>query len=489
MATALRTTRSRRADAPDCAGGTGTSPERFRELLFEALDDPATAREAARKLLLPAFPTLGGSCTMAAAVSSGDFGSACGFGNFTFSQSKVAIGTTTTPEGGLTVHSTGTSGRIMSSVPLAASNFADLSAGTNSSTSSTNLLGHFRFTVDSTGPLKSSLLIYVNTGNSALAALKITNTGQLGIGTTSPLVKLDVRGSNLKATTAAFENILEAASTDSSNPLTLRAGIKTDATASNRYGAIEVDDAGTKRPLTLQPLGGNVGVGTTNPLAKLHVKSAGEGIWVEDDLGKGHIGFVQTGETSARTILYRGGQPCNATPPGQPDITILRNFPQPNTTDSCVVWTIFKVWAPSGAVANDREATLTLSRGDNDEEFMDVYNNGYSTETQYGIRIQKRGTGIYRDFVIDKWDGSGSKVGLLIIKTETGNVGVGNSSPNFVLHTSGAAVALGAPSSAPTDANLNNSNISFWLDETGNNLKVRVKYSSGTLKTATIALT
>jgi len=274
---------------------------------------------------------------MAAAVSSGDFGSACGFGNFTFSQSKVAIGTTTTPEGGLTVHSTGTSGRIMSSVPLAASNFADLSAGTNSSTSSTNLLGHFRFTVDSTGPLKSSLLIYVNTGNSALAALKITNTGQLGIGTTSPLVKLDVRGSNLKATTAAFENILEAASTDSSNPLTLRAGIKTDATASNRYGAIEVDDAGAKRPLTLQPLGGNVGVGTTNPLAKLHVKSSGEGIWVEDDLGKGHIGFVQTGETSARTILYRGGQPCNATPPGQPDITILRNFPQPNTTDSCGV--------------------------------------------------------------------------------------------------------------------------------------------------------
>jgi len=239
----------------------------------------------------------------------------------------------------------------------------------------------------------------------------------------------------------------------------------------------------------LQPLGGNVGIGTTNPLAKLHVKSSGEGIWVEDDLGKGHIGFVQTAETSARTILYRGGQPCNATPPGQPDITILRNFPQPNTTDSCVVWTIFKVWAPSGAVANDREATLTLSRGDNDEEFMDVYNNGYSTETQYGIRIQKRGTGIYRDFVIDKWDGSGSKVGLLIIKTETGNVGVGNSSPNFVLHTSGAAVALGAPSSAPTDANLNNSNISFWLDETGNNLKVRVKYSSGTLKTATIALT
>ena len=45
-----------------------------------------------------------------------------------------------------------------------------------------------------------------------------------------------------------------------------------------------------------------------------------------------------------------------------------------------------------------------------------------------------------------------------------------------------------AKSSAPTDGDMFNSSICFYLDEAGNNLKVRVKYSDGTLKTATIAL-
>jgi hypothetical protein len=50
------------------------------------------------------------------------------------------------------------------------------------------------------------------------------------------------------------------------------------------------------------------------------------------------------------------------------------------------------------------------------------------------------------------------------------------------------AVFLSADPAAPVDADLANSNISFYLDEAGNNLKVRVKYSNGTLKTATVPL-
>ncbi|OGZ79328.1 MAG: hypothetical protein A2360_01400 [Candidatus Staskawiczbacteria bacterium RIFOXYB1_FULL_32_11] len=89
--------------------------------------------------------------------------------------------------------------------------------------------------------------------------------GKLGIATASPLTKLDARRASAKATTAAFENIIQAASSDAANPLTLRMGIKTDATATNRYGAIEVDDAGVKRNLALQAGGGKVGIGTTTP--------------------------------------------------------------------------------------------------------------------------------------------------------------------------------------------------------------------------------
>jgi hypothetical protein len=52
----------------------------------------------------------------------------------------------------------------------------------------------------------------------------------------------------------------------------------------------------------------------------------------------------------------------------------------------------------------------------------------------------------------------------------------------------GNRIIVGAAAAAPTDADLMNGSISFWLDEVGNNLKVRAKYSGGTLKTATIAL-
>lgn len=48
---------------------------------------------------------------------------------------------------------------------------------------------------------------------------------------------------------------------------------------------------------------------------------------------------------------------------------------------------------------------------------------------------------------------------------------------------------LGAPAAALADAELYNSQISFALDEGGHNLLIKVKYSDGTVKTASIALT
>jgi hypothetical protein len=45
-----------------------------------------------------------------------------------------------------------------------------------------------------------------------------------------------------------------------------------------------------------------------------------------------------------------------------------------------------------------------------------------------------------------------------------------------------------APSSAPTDGDIPNNFIVCYLNEAGNELKIRVRYSDGTLKLATIAL-
>ncbi len=84
---------------------------------------------------------------------------------------------------------------------------------------------------------------------------------------------LEARGTQFK-NSDAFENIFQIASRDADNPLALRMGLKTDATDKNRYGAIEVDDAGTKGNLVLQATAGNVGIGTASPGAKLEVVSA-----------------------------------------------------------------------------------------------------------------------------------------------------------------------------------------------------------------------
>lgn len=109
--------------------------------------------------------------------------------------------------------------------------------------------------VESTGD------IHFYTGaNGVPERMTIKNSGNVGIGTPSPLLKLDARGASDKLTTA-YENIFQVASTDAAGPLALRMGIQTHATPANMYGSIEVDEAGTKRKLHLQPNGGNLSVG------------------------------------------------------------------------------------------------------------------------------------------------------------------------------------------------------------------------------------
>ena len=78
---------------------------------------------------------------------------------------------------------------------------------------------------------------------------------------------------------------------------------------------------------------------------------------------------------------------------------------------------------------------------------------------------------------------------LLFLDAGTDRVGIGTATPQFKLDVVGASrSAFGAPASAPTDADLDNGQLSFWLDEVANLLTFRIRYSTAALKTGTVAL-
>jgi hypothetical protein len=137
---------------------------------------------------------------------------------------------------------------------------------------------------------QSQFLTYVTeTGN--VSGLGVTTTGlvfnpstnSLGIGTITPTSKLDVRGDVSIASTLGIGTVIDIVPYDTLNSGTLSwegsAGqlfsITNNLTTGSIYSvndvsgipSIDVDANGT---IQLGPYGGNIGLGTTNPTAKLH---------------------------------------------------------------------------------------------------------------------------------------------------------------------------------------------------------------------------
>jgi hypothetical protein len=141
-------------------------------------------------------------------------------------------------------------------------------------------------------------LSFVTYGTSWGERMRIDGSGNVGIGTTSPDSKLDVRGADLPP--ADGNQTLSITNTTGGTQLNM-------GTAENNYGWIEAREGATLRNLLLNPNGGNVGIGTTTPSYKLAVEGAiavqgAQNLWLRG----GRIGFENAALDNAAYIYNIG---------------------------------------------------------------------------------------------------------------------------------------------------------------------------------------
>jgi hypothetical protein len=211
-------------------------------------------------------------------------------------------------------------------------------------------------------------MICFRTGNSSQEVMRMKADGKIGIGTDSPTHLLEIEGAHGVASLSAENGMIFIGDGDT--------GIEIGRDTNTPYGmwfqGKKLSD-NTDRPIILNPVGDRVGIGTTNPIANLHVSG--------------------TSISDGNPILTV--ECINAGADTGPDIMIYRNDSDPQ--------------------ADDYLGTLTFrgkDSGGNDAEYVDIYSrisnpaDGSESAKLY-FRVADNGNATNDIMMID-----GSKVGI-----------------------------------------------------------------------------
>jgi len=247
------------------------------------------------------------------------------------------------------------------------------------------------------------------TGNYASIAqrMTITDSGNVGIGTDSPAYKLDVQGG---AMTVGNGTIKTGVSYDTAGRL---------GTLSNHDLKIITNNAVAATVTT----GGNVGIGTTSPDTLLHISDTSPHIDIGPQGGnRGKIGYhdldVYIGSTSSTgEIIFKNNIGSTDSPQTSGDTKMV-------ITDTGV---------GIGTASPSRQLVVYDSTQSN----IALQNSGSGTTLTDGFQMQYDGTAYLWNYENSAMlFGTNSNERMRI--DADGNVGIGTSSPNALLHVSSA---------------------------------------------------